>query len=234
MAESTEREVVGVNPIKAMGGWCLMFSACFAPQERFDDFVAAKKNLAAEAGTDDGDGDGPGNDEPVTAEQITGTYLFAISTPVDPVHPLVYLAEFDAAAGMGDALDVRLRQRPLSIRDRKTPVGEFSEWISTSVEPTGVYESPPIDTVVPPAANSFGLALTTTIRFKGTFHNPATPAMPEAKIEFFCGTATGNVEGLNLSLDGTNFAASRLADPEDTSTYPDVVINCDKDPAAPL
>jgi hypothetical protein len=213
---------------------CLSLAACFSPEERFDDFVAAKKEIAPEAGVGGDDGGGIDNTEPLTAEQIGGSYLYAIATPIAPTQPVVYLAELEATPAMDGKLEVRLRQQPLAIADRKTPVGDFSEWIAMEVFPSGVYESPPITTVVPAAANSFGLALTTTITFRGTFVNPATAEMPDAKVEFFCGTATGIVEGLNLPLDGTTFAASRIPDPSDTSTYPDVVINCSKDPAAPL
>jgi hypothetical protein len=215
-------------------GCALIFSACFSPEDRFNDFLEAKKSQMADAGTGPEDGGALGNDEPLTAEQVTGTYLYSISTPVDPTHPIVYLAEFEASPKMGDALEVRLRQQPLSITDRQTPVGAFSDWVSAVVEPTGTYETPPITTVVPAAANSFGLPLTATVQFKGTFKNPATPEMPQAKVEFFCGTATGNVEGVDLSLDGSTFAASRIPDPEDPSTYPEVVLNCNQDPAAPL
>jgi hypothetical protein len=211
----------------------LSLAACFTPEQRFNDFVDDKKALLADAGAGGGDAGG-GNDAPLTAEQVAGSYSYAISTPVDPSHPVVYLAEVEASPATGDTLEVRLRQRPLAITDRTTPVGDFSEWVTMLVEPTGTYVSPPITTVVPAAANSFGIPLTTTITFTGVFINPATPELPDAKVEFFCGTATGIVEGLNLPLDGSSFAATRIPDPEDTSTYPDVVINCNKDPAAPL
>ncbi len=212
----------------------LTLTGCFAPEQRFDDFVEDKKQLAADAGTDASDAGEPGNTQPLTAEQVTGTYSYAISTPVDPTKPTVYLTEVEASPATGDFLNVRIRQRPLAFADRKTPVGAFSEWTTTRVEPTGTYQSPSITTVVPAAANSFGLPLTTTIVFTGLFVNPGTPEMSDAKVEFFCGTATGVVEGLNLPLDGSTFAASRIPDPADTSTYPEVVINCNKDPAAPL
>jgi len=224
---------VSVNPAKPIL-FGLALTACFAPEQRFNDFVDDKKQLAADAGADAGDAGEPGNTEPLTAEQVTGTYSYAISTPVDPTKPTVYLTEVEASPARDDSLNVRIRQRPLSFADRTTPVGEFSEWTTTLVEPTGTYVSPPITTVVPAAANSFGLPLTTTIVFAGVFVNPGTPEMPDGNVEFFCGTATGVVEGLNLPLDGSTFAASRISDPTDTSTYPDVVINCSKDPAAPL
>lgn len=211
----------------------LFLSACFTPEERFDEFVDKKKEQLADAGSGSQDG-GQGSDDPLTAEQVTGSYSYAISTPVDPKHPVVYLAEVEATPAADDQLDVRLRQQPLSIMDRKTPVGDFSEWISIVVDPTGSYTTPEITTVVPGAANSFGIPLTTSIVFTGTFVNPATPEMPDAKVEFFCGTATGTVQGLGLSLEGSTFAAQRIPDVEDTSTYPDVVINCNQDPAAPL
>lgn len=215
-------------------GCALFFSACFSPEDRFNDFIALKKSAASDAGGEPEEGGAPGEGEPLTAEQVTGTYLYAISTPIDPTHPIVYLAEFEASPGMGDALAVRLRQRPLSITDRQTPVGEFSDWIDAAVEPTGTYQTPPITTEVPAAANTFGLPLTATVQFEGTFRNPATPEMPQAKVEFFCGTAMGKVEGVGLSLDGSTFAASRIPNPDDPSTYPEVLLNCSKQPAAPL
>jgi len=223
-----------VSPVKPFLIVGLTLAACFTPEERFDDFVEAKKELTADAGGSAGDASGGGNSEPLKAEQVVGSYSYAISTPVSPTQPTVYLAEVEATPGAGDALNVRLRQRPLSIMDRVTPVGDFSEWADLVVQPTGLYTTPPITTVVPAAANSFGLPLTTTITFTGMFQNPATPAMPDAKVEFFCGTATGTVKEFGLSLDGSTFAASRIPNPADTSTYPAVVINCNKDPAAPL
>lgn len=223
----------GVNAIKSLV-CCLLLSACFTPEQRFDDFVERKKVLAADAGMGDEDADIPGNDQPLTAEQVAGTYLYAISTPLNPAQPVVYLAEVEATPAQDDFLDIRIRQRPLAIADRKTPVGDWSDWTAAQLEPVGTYETPPITTVVPAAANTFGLPLTTTISFKGRFQNPATPDMPDAKVEFFCGTASGLVEGLNVPLDGSTFASSRIADPADTSSYPPVYINCNKDLAAPL
>ncbi len=219
-----------VNPSKPLL-LLLTCSACFDPAGKFDDFVTAKEKLAVDAGGDTG-GE-PGNAEPLKAEQVPGAYLYAISTPTNPAQPTVYLAEVEASQ-VGDGLEVRIRQRPLAIADRKTPVGDFSDWMTNVVDASGAYESPAITTVVPAAANAFGLELTTTVTFRGRLVNPATAEMPDAKVEFFCGTATGVVEGLNLSLDGSTFAAVRIPDPADTSTYPAVVINCNKDPAAPL
>lgn len=211
----------------------VVLAACFTPEELFDDFLDAKRQLAADAGTG-GDDAGQANEQPLTAEQVTGSYSYAIATPVDPTQPVVYLAEVEATPAPDDSLEVRMRQRPLAIADRTTPVGEFSDWTTMLVDSTGAYESPPITTQVPAAANSFGLPLTTTIVFTGRFINPASAEQPDAEVEFFCGAATGMVEGIGLSLEGSTFAASRIPDPDDSSTYPDVVINCNQDPAAPL
>jgi hypothetical protein len=232
-----KKEGATVHSIKPIvcGLGLLSLTACFEAEKRFDDFVDKKKELAGDAGPGGDDGGPIDNTEPLTAEQIAGSYLYAVSTPIAPTRPVVYVAELEAAPTSGIKLEVRIRQQPLSITDRKTPVGDFSAWTTMEVLPTGVYESPPITTVVPAGANSFGIPLTTTITFRGTFVNPATPEMPDAKVEFFCGTVPmGVVEGLNLPLDGSTFAATRIPDPSDTSTYPDTVINCSKDPAAPL
>lgn len=221
---------VRVQPTKGLL-LSLALSACIEPKDRFDEFVAEKTRLAPEAGIDAGEV--AGNTTPLSAEQVTGTYLYAVSTPANPSQPTVYLAEVEASE-LGEQLEVRMRQRALSVTDRKTPVGEFSEWITQLLDPAGSYQSPSITTVVPPEANPFGLALTTTITFTGTFRNPASAEMPDAKVEFFCGTATGLVEGLNLSLDGSTFAALRIPDPANPDSYPAVVINCNRDPAAPV
>ena len=222
------RDAVNLNNLILV---LLTCSACFTPEDRFDDFIAAKQRLASDAGTDAGEQ--PGNTQPLKADQVTGSYLYAVSTPVNPAQPTVYLAEVEASQ-QGDGLEVRIRQRPLAVVDRTTPVGDFSEWTTSLVDPSGAYETPPLTTIVPAAANSFGLPLTTTVAFKGAFKNPATAELPDTKVDFFCGTATGMVQGLNLSLEGSTFAAARIPDVANTDTYPDVVINCNKDPAAPL
>lgn len=213
---------------------CVVCASCFAPEDKFDDFVEAKREIAPEAGSG-GPGGDAGSGIPLKADQISGTYYYAVSIPLSPSLPTVYLAQVEASDA-GDMLSVRIRQRPLSKTDRKTPVGEWSEWQTNLVSPVGSYMSPAISTTVPAAANAVtGTDSETEIAFEGTFINPATESMPDAKVEFFCGTGSGQAtKPLFIPLNGATFAAQRLDTPDDPSTYPPVVINCNKDPARPL
>jgi hypothetical protein len=217
--------------LRQLAALCGMCTACFDPNEKFQDFVDAKKALATDAGTTTPGG----NTVPLLASQVDGVYLYAVSTPAAPLQPTVYLAEVEGTQ-TGTQLSVRIRQQPLSKLDRATPVGDWSEWLTTDVDVAGKYETGPILTVVPAAANSvLPLDTTTEISFSGLFVNPSTPDMMEAKVQLFCGTGAGRaISPIALDLTGTTFAATRITDPADPSSYPAVVINCNMDPAQPL
>lgn len=221
-----------LNLHKVLVGTALC-TACISPQDPFDDFVAKKRALE-DAGTGDGSSGPGGNGEPLAPEQLTGSYLWVISTNLAAKNPVVYEVELTAAAVPGSTdLKLSLRQRALACSDRKTPVEDFGETQTAQVAATGSYSSPAVTTTVPAAANApLGCSsdAPSTVSFSGTIANPGTTADPLAPVEFWCGTLTGSALGGALPLSGT-FTATRITDPDN---FPPVVINCQKDPADPL
>jgi hypothetical protein len=210
----------------------MLWAACFAPQDKFDDFVAARRSMPPDASVAQ---EGGSNTLPLKAEQLTGTYLYAISVPLAPELPTVYLAEITAEP-LGDQLQVTTRQRPLHKSDRKTPVGDWGEPRIDVVSATGEYTTGTVHAVVPKEANAItGSETTTETVFSGTYVNPATPDNPDAKVDFFCGTMNGrSTAPLEIDLSGSTFAAIRLETPDDLSSYPPVVLDCAMTPAKAL
>lgn len=219
-----------MNPIKVFP-LCALLAACFAPEEKFDDFLRDRLAKLGDAGMSNPEGDG-GNSVPLRAEQLEGTYLYAVSVALAPSLPTVYLAEVKAEQ-VGEQLAVTIRQRPLSKDDWRTPVGDYGEPRSDLVPATGSYTSELVVSVVPAAANAVtGADSRTETVFTGRFDNPATPDDPDAKLQFFCGTMTGEATSpLMIDLSGSTFAATRIPDVDDPDSYPRVVINCDMTPA---
>jgi hypothetical protein len=209
-----------------------LITACISPEGRYDDFANGKNDGgAAESNPQDGSGVFP-----LAPEQITGSYLYVVSTIVAPRIPTVYLAEVEAEK-LGRGVKLRIRQRPLSKTDRTTPVGPFGDWHEDVLGTDGVIDSAPLRTTVPAAANALtGLDTDTEIAMHGRLFNLAAEDDPDAPVDFFCGTITGRIISPFPidDLTGSTFTGSRITDVDDPKSYPPVVINCDKDPARPL
>jgi hypothetical protein len=211
----------------------LLFSACVSPEARFDDFADGKN--------DDGGGGSNGLQNSdgafdIAPEQISGTYLYVVSTIVAPRIPTIYLAEVEAEK-VGKAIKLRIRQRPVSKTDRVTPVAPWGDWHEDILDTTGEIDSDPIRTTVPAAANALtGFDTETEIAMHGRLFNLAADDDPDAPVAFFCGTITGRVISPFPidDLTGSTFTGSRITNVADPTSYPPVVINCDKDPARPL
>jgi len=218
-----------VNPIKLIP-LCILGAACFAPEDKFDDFVEQRRESIGDAGSSQSDAGE--NGAPLKAEQITGIYLYAVSVALAPSLPTVYLADISAKQ-VGDQLEVTIKQQPLSKDDWRTPVGPYSEPRVDIVTPTGTYSTSLVISMVPALANAVtSQDSTTETVFTGTFVNPGTPDDPDAKLQFFCGTMTGQATTpFKIPLDGSTFAASRVDNPDDPSSYPRVLIDCNMTPA---
>jgi hypothetical protein len=209
----------------------LATASCIDPAGRYDDFVRRKEasRRMGDAGTDD-----PGGPvELPEPEQVNGTYLYVVSLAPQEKDPTIYLLEVEAERD-GDMFVLRMRQRPLAFADRKTPVGEWSEWDAYEVTPMGTYETPELTVAIPAAANVLAVDTVANIVFKG---NVASGRFDDddGHLEFFCGDASGVLvqPPLGLNLVG-HFTATRIPDPNDPDTYPEAVINCEGDPARPL
>jgi hypothetical protein len=205
----------------------LALSACVDPAGRYDEFVERQEK--ARQKPDAGGFDLPdGSVELPDPEQLNGTYLYVVSfTGLSPEQPTVYELEVTAERE-GDTYTLNMRERPLAIADRKTPVGEWGPWQSHQVTPQGSYETPELTFVVPGAANVLGSETTALIVFRGNVGNARLEEGPEERVEFFCGDVSGRLtKPIMLPIEGT-FTATRITDPDN---YPKAVINCAGDPA---
>jgi hypothetical protein len=134
------------------------------------------------------------------------------------------------AAKDGDDYTISLRQRPLSWMDRKTPVGDYGPFQTSTVKASGCFTTDSQDFDVPAAANPITMQdVTSQLVFAG---NVADAVIEGDQVQFFCGDVTGMVVApLMLPIGASTFAAARITDPKH---YPPVVINCAKTPAEPL
>jgi hypothetical protein len=205
-----------------------LLGACADPDARFDEFVK-RDEKAREVQAPDAGPDTPGDFKLPTAEQSRGNFLLAISTPLGPTQPVVSLLEVEAEDKNGQ-LELRLRYKPLSAKDRKTPVGDFNEWQTILVNADGTFKGETIHVTTPGAANPLGgTMLEADLSLQG---RPTSNVKPGDTVDFLCGDVTGTVfVGLALPLTGSTFTATRIKDP---ANYPPVTINCMMTPAGPL
>lgn len=163
-------------------------------------------------------------------EQLSGTFLFVVSTPLDPSKPFVNLLEVRATRE-GELYRITMREQPLSAMDRKTPVGMFSADRTFEVAPSGCFSSMALSFDIPAAANPIiALPATTELSFTGNIATAQRDA--NGAVGFWCGTVSGRtITPLPMSIDGSTFTAIRISDP---NNLPPVVINCAMTPASPL
>ncbi|HEX6245259.1 MAG TPA: hypothetical protein VFZ61_30260 [Polyangiales bacterium] len=225
----TRPEPCLVRRTGALLGVALTLAGCVDPAARFDEFVAREEAAKMPPG---------GGGEPVpdagfvlpTPEQSAGNFLLAVSTGLGRTKPVVSLLEVEADDQDGQ-LELRLRYRPLAASDRKTPVGEFNAWQSVLVNADGTYTAPSIRVAVPGAANPIdGSNIEADLTLQG---RPTAKVEPGKTVDFLCGDVSGTLfaYGLPLPLAGSTFTATRIVDPD---AYPDVTIDCQMNPAAPL
>lgn len=172
----------------------------------------------------------------ITAEQLTGDYLFVVSTNVLPKAPVLFVSQIRAER-VGDQLVLKLRQQALDKTDRVTPVSLWGPWQTGTIDAEGHFESDTLAARIPSEANSIvSLDADAEIVLHGVLSDAVDVASHEGPIDFLCGSVTGKiVRPIPIDdLTGSTFTATRIADIDDPSTYPEVVINCDRDPARPL
>lgn len=199
--------------------------SCADPTARFDEFVDRYASANPE-----GPSDGPTmfNGKLPTPEQAAGEFLLAISITLNRARPIMNLLEVKAEQ-KGDSLELQMRYRPLLASDRKTPAGEFGEWQTILIAPDGTYNGDTMEASIPGSANPInGLDSQAELGLGGTL---AIDQSSE-KVNFLCGDVTGRIiTPFPLPLAGSTFTATRIEDP---NNYPDIVINCKKDPAEAL
>jgi hypothetical protein len=213
---------------------CVLYTGCADPGAEFDAFTKRREDMQGMAQPDSGMPMGGGGcDTPAelpSPEQLSGTYLFVVSTPLDPSKPFVNLLEVRATRE-GESYRISMREQPLSAMDRKTPVGMFSTDRTFEVSPSGCFSSMPISFDIPAAANPIiALPATTELSFTGSIATAQRDAT--GAVTFWCGDVDGRtLTPLPMSVAGSTFTATRISD---ASNLPPVVINCAMTPASPL
>lgn len=167
-------------------------------------------------------------------EQLNGDYLLVVSLTAAPRAPTVFLAQIEAERE-GDHLLVRMRQEPLSKADRSTPVGLWSGWATGELSPDGSFESEVTRAYIPAEANAV-TGLDTEAEIGLASHFQIEAGSGDEPIDFLCGDVLGRIIGPIPvdDLSGSTFTATRIEDVEDLESYPDAVINCNRDPARAL
>jgi hypothetical protein len=168
----------------------------------------------------------------LSPEQLSGSYLLVVSTTIAPRIPVIYETQIEAEQD-GDTLAVRLRERPLSKLDRKSPVGPWSDWADGTVDAEGHFASDTLHLTIPADANALtGLDTEVEITLSAWLSSPEGTA----PTDFVCGDVTGRIVGpIPLDdLSGSTFTVTRVADLDDAESFPEAVLNCDHEPARPL
>lgn len=201
-----------------------LLAGCADPEGRYDDFQARDTAIREDQAGGDGGSDGGGGGAPCIPEAGApdGDFLFSLSAYLNPRAPILFLTRLTTAASDG-GLSFSLSFQPLEAADRRTPAGEPVDVGPYEASADGQFTAELPTIVVPSNANAIsGRELEATITLTGALCAPA---------DFVCGDVTGSlVRPLALDLKGSTFAMERITDP---SSYPEPVINCERDPALP-
>lgn len=187
------------------------------------DYEAFNERAAKVAGLEQPAGD---CETPLPAPgEADGDFLMALSAKINPTKPIMFIARLTtAASATGEGLDLSMNIQPLSAADRKTPVGTA---VDVGPFPVGadakfVADLPPLE-VTGEANPLTGSDIQADVALSGNLCSPG---------EFICGEVTGEaIASITVKLDGSTFTLQKINDP---ASYPDIVINCAMEPAAPL
>lgn len=222
-------------------GWVLGAAAviavcagCVDPEASYQDWrTRYEETLPASGGSGGSGGDDAGPCALPEPEELDGTYLLAVSTPIGRDKPVVYLATA-AAALRGGSLFVTLQAQALDAKDRKTLVGEALPAAEVEVTAGGIVLDLGV-TEVDGRANPilYGTAIEADTTLTAQLCSVRSADEPAAKLDFFCGDVTGElIKPLPASLETGTFTATRV---EGVGSYPEPpLINCGGTEASPL
>ncbi|HEY6879528.1 MAG TPA: hypothetical protein VI299_15985 [Polyangiales bacterium] len=207
----------------------LAWTGCPDPGADFDDF-AKRAGTSHDAGPVEQGGCALPEGALPAPEQLSGTFLFSVSTTVGRDRPFVFLLDVDVSRS-GARYEITIVAQPLAANDRKTPVGAPTDPQTFSVEAGGCFTSVPQLFALPAGANPIlPVQATSELSFSGNVGSALRDA--RGAVTFWCGQVNGrSVTPLPMNIDGSTFAATRVTNP---AQLPPVVINCAMDPARPL
>ncbi len=205
----------------------LVVASCIDPRDDFNEFAERAREAGVFAASQDAGGEGGFDFDASGAcartEGTTREFLFSFSTVLDPPHPILFMGTVTIVDG-GNAMDIEMVS--LSAADRMTPVGPPVVFSGVAIREDGFFDTGTQTIKVLGAANAIlaDLEADVEVRLQG--------AQVCDDTEFACGIMDGLVlPPLDFSIDGSTFAVQQILDP---ANLPDPVINCDRDPAAPL
>jgi hypothetical protein len=203
-----------IHPVAVGVGLALALGGCVDPDKRFREF----NDRIIDASTDRIDAQ-PFDELP----DITGTFYLAVSPKPSPENIYQFLAEV-ALTDNGDGTGtVQISSQPLHKTER-TPVGEPLTDEDVAVDRSGQFQPTFSGTVVGDADPVLGADLVATMVLDAIILSE----------DVWCGILNGEVtQPLNLSLDGSTFAAIRVAPGTVGDDLPAPVYECpelDPDP----
>jgi hypothetical protein len=223
-------------------GALLALSGCVDPAGDLDDFrdrhgrthaTAGTSGSAGAAGAAGAGGAGGGSGCVVPEpEEMAGEALFAISSTLGPTKPVVIWTDVSAVKE-NDGVRISFEAQALKACDRKTKVGDPLPPGDYFIGPDGRFDAALGPQTTHGDANPIlpGTPIESSPVLHGQVCSVRTPEDPDAVIEFSCGTLTGELlQPVQGTLDGSTFTFTRILDPEN---YPEVTINCARDPADP-
>ncbi len=155
------------------------------------------------------------------AGDISGQFLFAVSTTVDISKPFQFIATNTVTTDDAGVTTMRVELQPLSLTQGKTteprePVGDPLVFTDIPVVDGRFLLDAGEITLVGSANPITGSDIVATLKMTGNILGDA----------FYCGSVTGDVVSpLQLNIDGSTFAAERLEDPSVLPT--NVQIDCE-------
>ncbi|NVB36673.1 hypothetical protein G6O69_02440 [Pseudenhygromyxa sp. WMMC2535] len=226
----------GPGASRALGilALALLTTGCPDPEARFNEFLDATEDdrIKDEGGTEDGGEDDSGDSGEEGLTDMSGTYLFALVTTLDPETPLQFVTTIDmvvADDGQSATADFSFQPLSLDVGAKTEPrefVGDPLVYTDVSFDADGNYELDMGNVQVSGEANPItGSDIEATLQVIGEIVHARA----------FCGELTGEVTSpLTYDLAGSTFAAIMLDDDgSDPASLPtEFPYRCDMVPPA--
>ena len=191
--------------IAGLFGLTLLASGCPDSEARFNEFLDATEDQRPQAESGDGDGD------PTGLINMDGIYLFALETSLGPDLPLQFVTTISnmTIADDGQSATADFEFQPLSLGQGETLtprefIGDPLVYDGISFDADGNYNIDMGTVMVTGMANPVtGSDIVATLQVLGQI----------VHADALCGELTGDLTSpLEFDLDGSTFAAIRLAD----------------------
>lgn len=163
---------------------------------------------------------------PGDLNDITGWFLLAIDPkPLSPGNLIRYLAEVEITVGDSPVVDLfRIYPLDFETMEHVDPPVDPQEWTALPVTPeTGSFTADLVESVIPGRGNPILVGTPVTVNGSMTGFTLAE--------DFWCGDLGGTVVETGSNLDGSTFAAQRVAEGDIGAALPTPLGGCDEQPS---